>query len=115
MKLLLGILGLGLVLLLSVLFLKTIRFPAKPGQAPSAVDIPIDGEQVARRLAQALRFRTISHEGPGQFAENAFQGFHTYLSESFPKVHASLKKETVAISVCSMSGRAARRHFSRSF
>jgi carboxypeptidase PM20D1 len=95
MKLLLSILGLTLVLLLSVLFLRTMWFPAKSDQAPAAVNIPVDGEKVAQHLAQALSIRTVSHEDPGQFAENAFREFHAYLSESFPKVHTSLKKETV--------------------
>ena len=50
---------------------------------------------VAERLAGALRFPTISNGDPRRFDANAFQRLHTYLQESFPRVHENLRRETI--------------------
>jgi carboxypeptidase PM20D1 len=87
--------GLGLVMLFAVLLVRTLRFSARPGPVPPAVSIAVDNDEAARRLARALRFRTVSQEDPTQFAGEVFQAFHAWLAEAFPGVHASLQKETV--------------------
>jgi carboxypeptidase PM20D1 len=51
---------------------------------------------VAERLAGSLRFATISAEDSGAFDTEAFRGLHAYLEASFPRVHAQLRRETVA-------------------
>jgi carboxypeptidase PM20D1 len=87
--------GLGLVVLFAVLLVRTLRFSARPGPVPPAVAIAVDNDKATRRLARALRFRTVSQEDPTQFAGEVFQAFHAWLAEAFPGVHASLQKETV--------------------
>jgi carboxypeptidase PM20D1 len=87
--------GLGLVMLFAVLLVRTLRFSARPGPVPPAVAIAVDNDKATRRLARALRFRTVSQEDPTQFAGEVFQAFHAWLAEAFPGVHASLQKETV--------------------
>jgi carboxypeptidase PM20D1 len=47
------------------------------------------------RLAQALRFATISHEDPAQVDRAPFRELHRFLEESFPQVHHSLKREVI--------------------
>ena len=71
----------------------------RPAPAPSAAEpagtvaVP---EGAAERLAGAVRFRTISHGDPTAFDGAAFLALHDYLRASFPRVHAALRRETVA-------------------
>jgi carboxypeptidase PM20D1 len=95
MNLLLVVPGLGLVVLFAVLLVRTLRFSARPSPVPPAVAIAVDNDKATRRLARALRFRTVSQEDPTQFAGEVLQAFHSWLAEAFPGVHASLQKETV--------------------
>jgi carboxypeptidase PM20D1 len=50
----------------------------------------------AARLAGAVRIRTISSEDPGTLDAGAFRELHAYLESAFPRVHARLRRETVA-------------------
>jgi carboxypeptidase PM20D1 len=50
----------------------------------------------ALRLAQALRYPTISHEDPEQVDRAPFNELHRFLEHSFPLVHRNLKPEIVA-------------------
>jgi carboxypeptidase PM20D1 len=47
------------------------------------------------RLAQALRFATISHEDPALVDQTPFFQIHQYLEESFPQVHRLLARELI--------------------
>lgn len=47
------------------------------------------------RLAQALRFATISHEDPALVERAPFHELHQYLEASFPLVHRLLKREVI--------------------
>jgi carboxypeptidase PM20D1 len=49
----------------------------------------------AERLAEAIRFRTISWGDAERLDREAFLGFHAFLARSFPRVHASLRREVV--------------------
>ena len=58
-----------------------------------AVRIP-DG--AAGRLAGSVRIQTISSEDPATFDAGAFSALHAYLQAAFPRIHAQLRRETVA-------------------
>jgi carboxypeptidase PM20D1 len=49
----------------------------------------------AERLAEAIRFQTISWEDGDRFDRETFLAFHAFLERSFPRVHASLRREIV--------------------
>jgi carboxypeptidase PM20D1 len=49
----------------------------------------------AERLAEAIRFQTISWEEADRLDREAFLAFHAFLERSFPQVHASLRREVV--------------------
>src|SRR5256714_1536302 len=66
----------------------------RPRVAPVAVE-PLDTAALARRLAGALRFKTVSFQDSTQFDAREFEGLHRYLRDSFPKLHAALKLERV--------------------
>ena len=58
--------------------------------------VPVDTDAAARRLAEAIRFRTISsYEKPDQDAD-ALRGMQAHIAASFPAFHAATTRETVA-------------------
>jgi carboxypeptidase PM20D1 len=48
-----------------------------------------------QRLAQAVRFQTLSHQDPAKFPGAEFEGFHAFLSRSFPRMQSALRKERI--------------------
>ena len=88
-------LGFALVLLIVVLLLRMILVKSYQVQAPPVTDLTVDARAAAGRLAGALRFPTISHEGGANVEAAAFQGLHQYLQQTFPSVHATLTREVV--------------------
>jgi carboxypeptidase PM20D1 len=87
--------GTGFVVLVGFGFARTTRYGAvQPAVEPArVVDIP---EGAAKRLAGAIRIPTISHENPAAFNAEPFRALHAYLETAFPRVHAQLRRETVA-------------------
>lgn len=59
--------------------------------APLAIDI----EAAAERLAGAVRFRTVSYDDRPDASTEAFTGLHDHLARQFPRLHATLARETV--------------------
>ena len=54
-----------------------------------------DAAPAVRRLAQAIRFQTTSHQDPSKFPRSEFEGFHTFLARSFPRMQSALKPQRV--------------------
>src|SRR5262245_382033 len=55
----------------------------------------VDTQAAAARLAEAIRFRTISsYEKPDQHAD-ALRGMQAHIEKSFPAFHAAAKREIV--------------------
>lgn len=48
------------------------------------------------RLAEAVRFRTVSPQQPSDFDPVPFLSFHAFLAERFPETHEALERETVS-------------------
>ncbi len=96
MKKLLAFLGLALLLLIAVLCVRASLVRSRQVQAPLVTDLAVDANAAAGRLAGALRFPTISHEDGTQVESQAFLDLHRFLEQTFPKVHATLKREVVA-------------------
>src|SRR5512136_1065667 len=87
-----------LILLLgltAVLVTRTLRFHSHQVVVAPLSAEPFDTVALARRLAGALTFKTVSYQDSSQFDAREFDGFQRYLRESFPKVHAALKLEKV--------------------
>jgi carboxypeptidase PM20D1 len=94
-KILAAAVGLVLLLLVAILLLRMILIKSHQVQAQPASDITVDARAVAEHLAGAVRFPTVSHENGASVEAAAFDGFHQYLQQTFPKVHATLTRETV--------------------
>jgi carboxypeptidase PM20D1 len=89
------IVGLGLVLLICVLFFRTLRLTSMQMRVDQAGEIAFDGQAAAARLAAALRFETISSEDLTQVPAEALISLHRHLEKSYPRVHNKLSKELV--------------------
>lgn len=92
--------GLALVLVAVAGFVgyRTMSFTAPP--PPAEVTLPdtsayqVDGSAAAMRLAEAIRFRTVSLVQDGE-DRTQFEQFHTWLRDRYPAFHAAARLETV--------------------
>ncbi|MET4075503.1 M20 family peptidase [Hymenobacter sp. UYCo722] len=93
MRFFLRLLGLGILLLLVVLAVNTLRLPSYQltGVAPAPA-VPLADSALAR-LAGAVRIPTISTTDYAQTDTAQFGRFGRYLRQAFPKVFAQLKLE----------------------
>ncbi|MCC6316962.1 MAG: M20/M25/M40 family metallo-hydrolase [Gemmatimonadaceae bacterium] len=63
---------------------------------PALPPAPIDTAAAAAHLAGALKFATVSLSSGGPIDTAAFLGLHGYLATTYPRIHATLRRETVA-------------------
>lgn len=90
----LALVGAGTAILLVVAATNTLRFGSRQLAVEPLAPRPLAAGLV-ERLAGAIRFRTVSYQDPRQFESAQFEGFHRFLGESFPRLHARLMRETV--------------------
>lgn len=97
MKRVLAVFALVVVAVVGVMIVRTSRIAAPPPatSADAVPATPIDTAAAAAHLAGALRFPTVSLASGGPIDTAAFLGLHAYLQESYPRVHATLKRELV--------------------
>lgn len=95
MKKILAVLGLAVLLLAAVLLFRASTLESRQIQAEPVTDLTVDADAAAQRLAGAVRFPTISHEGGQNVEAQAFLDLHEYLRASFPRVHQTLTREVV--------------------
>lgn len=87
--------GLGLLLLGSVVLIRTARLTSIQVPVEPALEVTVDGQEVAEHLANALQFQTISSEDSTDVRAEELIGLHEFLEETFPRVHSTLTKELV--------------------
>jgi len=75
--------------------LRLLTLLAALGGLTSASDGRAEDAAIAR-LAEALRFETVSPADPADFDPEPFVAFVAFLAESYPRVHAKLSREIVA-------------------
>lgn len=84
----------GLVALASVVLFRTWRFESRQPTVSPAPPLAVDIAPAAQRLAESLRFQTISTED-GPAGPEVFAPLHQFLQTSFPRVHATLTREVI--------------------
>src|SRR4029450_7532072 len=85
-----------IVILAGALAFNTLTHGSRQLQVAAVARAEVDAQAAAKRLAEALRFRTISsYEKPDQHAD-ALRGMQAHIEKSFPAFHAVAKRETVA-------------------
>jgi carboxypeptidase PM20D1 len=83
------------VTIAAALAINTFRHGSQQITVAPATPIPVDRAAVSARLAGAIRFRTISFEGPSAETQAQLLGFRAYLERAFPHLHAALRREVV--------------------
>ena len=86
------ILLLGIVLIGALIAVVLIR---TAGHQPEAIDsvepvqISLDEAAIAARLAEAIRFKTISHQSEADFEPGEFNSFIAWVAARYPEFHAA--------------------------
>lgn len=83
-------------LVFSVALFNALNFRPRVADHPPATKLDVDAETVAQHLAGALAIPSISHEDPALVDSAAFKQLHAYLAAQFPRLHATLNRETVS-------------------
>ena len=89
----------GLMLLLAaVVAVRTVTYKGPSWERPIALAdaIPVDGQAAARRLAEAIRFQTVSNQDEAADRRDQWDALHAWMAASYPKAHAAMARETVA-------------------
>ena len=84
-----------LVTLLTVIALNTWRKGSRQMQVPPLAPVAVDEAGAASRLAEAVRFKTLSSREDATLNADQFKALHALLQARFPKLHATLKREVV--------------------
>jgi len=77
---------------LAVLGINAARMGSRQIDVPRNDETAPAIEAAAQRLAQAVRFRTVSHQDASQFPVSEFDRFQAFLSETYPHIESTLKK-----------------------
>ena len=93
---LLGIVG----VLAAVIAIRTATYEAPGDGARGKVQLaaapPVDLQRAASHLAEAVRFRTISHQDASENDAAEWKRFHAWLADTYPAAHAVMTRELVA-------------------
>ena len=94
-KKLIGVVAIIGVLIL-VLVTKTLTYPwKKQGQVDPVAPRKVDADELAVHLAEAVRFRTVSHQDPSQNDAGELLALHDWLQKTYPVAHSVLRREIV--------------------
>ncbi|PKN51855.1 MAG: hypothetical protein CVU55_10440 [Deltaproteobacteria bacterium HGW-Deltaproteobacteria-13] len=95
MKKLLLLIGAVLVAVVLIVIFRAVTLSSRQVQALPSSSITLDTKALAGRLERAVQFQTISYQDRARMNKEAFTGFQKFLEQSFPRVHAAMKKEIV--------------------
>lgn len=99
LRLILAILGAALLAVAGFAGYRTATFAALP--PPAGVATPeigayaIDAAAAARRLSEAIQFRTVSLVGAASDDRAQFEQFHAWIQARYPAFHAAARREVV--------------------
>lgn len=99
MKRALAVLAIAILVLVAVVLFRAATVESRQVRAEPVADLAFGADAAkaaAERLAGAVRFPTVSHEGGREVEAQAFLDLHRYLEACFPRVHKTLRREIVA-------------------
>lgn len=98
-KIALGLLGV-IGALAAVVAVRTATYEPPTAGDSVAVQLaaapPVDLERAATHLAEAVRFRTISHQDASDNDAAEWDRLHAWLADTYPAAHAAMSREVVA-------------------
>ncbi len=80
---------------IAVVLIKTRLFVSRQLSFPPITVTYTETEAAAKRLSDAIKFKTVSYHDYDKFDYDEFTRFREFLRESFPKVHAHLVREEI--------------------
>jgi carboxypeptidase PM20D1 len=83
------------LIITGVVLLRAASIPSRQITVDPVAPIALDMTQAASRLAGAIAYRTISHQDQAKRDDPEILRFHQYLEQAFPRVHATITRETV--------------------
>jgi carboxypeptidase PM20D1 len=86
---------LAILALLAVVIIRTVTFKSKQITVKEKISYPIEVDKAARRLAEAIRFKTVSNPDRSLVDYSTFRGLHEFVQKSFPLVHSKLEKKVI--------------------
>lgn len=90
-----GLLALIIGALLAIMAWRASGRTSEQAAVAPAPKIDIDLDAAAKRLAGAVRIKTISWDGKPDASANEFLALHDYLEKTFPAAHRAMKREKV--------------------
>ena len=84
-----------LAVLLAALLFNTWRHGSRQLDVSAVRPPAVDAQAAARRLAGAIRLRTVSYDGRPDASAAELLALHDYLRQQFPAAHAALDREVV--------------------
>lgn len=89
--------GVGLTILVATVLMRAAVVSQTHAPVPALpVAHQVDATQAAERLAGAIRIPTVSEQEAGKTNQQTFVELHTYIERTFPRVHATLRREVVS-------------------
>jgi len=86
----------AIVILAGVLAFHVITHGSRQLQVAAVPRATVDNEGAAARLAEAIRFRTISNFDNPDSDTEALRGLQAHIQKSFPAFHATARREVIA-------------------
>jgi carboxypeptidase PM20D1 len=86
----------AIVVLAGVLGFNVVTHGSRQLQVAAVPRAPVDKEAAAARLAEAIRFRTISNFDNPDFDTEALRGLQAHIQKSFPAFHVATRREVIA-------------------
>ena len=90
-----ALLAVALLILIAVLAANTWRQPSRQPDATAAVPPAVDQAAALDRLGAAVRLPTIASADDPKASSAEFLKLHKLLEASFPRIHATLKREVI--------------------
>src|ERR1043166_3268966 len=86
----------AVAILAAVLLFNVVAHHSRQIQVATTPRVQVDEQGAATRLAEAIRFQTVSNFLDPDSDAEALRGLQAHIERSFPAFHATAKRETVA-------------------
>lgn len=86
LKTIIGFLGVGILVLIGVLLLRTVGFTPAATQPVTPVSLTLDTDHISQRLSQAIQFQTISYDNSAKRDRARFVAFIEWVQQSYPQL-----------------------------
>lgn len=84
-----------LIIVLTVMIVRTLRVESRQVNTGTVPGITIDGGRAVRNLSRSLTYRTIAHSDPSRTEPAEFLRFHRFIEDNYPRLSAGLTREKI--------------------